>query len=426
MPSNTLAQFSQLTKVCCEAIAEPEGNVGKSSRNVFLETLGPAVTRWWVQALIMLVMFTYIGVSLFGAFAYLSAGLNLENLPPPDSYLQEAFHLSRDKFPIFPYETDVFFTAPRRLPILEENAEERKAIVKAFNSNSYGTRKANEVKALSQTNDDIAHIGIGGDVPRHEAERYWGSLGEIPWWEPETYKALQEMDEKLRDMLNTQDVLNGMLLFFNENAGRIFIEGSDSKQRRVTFYRELYRWLRSGVVGQHVRNQFRFADPDPEDPSGVPRLLGFRLVCFNFNFLNSFEQSQYMVNVRRECKESAMDWESILLDTKERDLEGMGVYDEVPSHSYHKAPAPVYRTIPLAPQSDQSWFTATPFMETFIYFESDVSILTSTITNMATAFVAIVFVRSRAFTFGILKSGFIDAHARSWHGRLGYSNDLFR
>eukprot|EP01055_Gregarina_sp_Pseudo9_P005824 Gregarina_sp_Pseudo_9__5823@NODE_88_length_4393_cov_8_233578_g80_i0_p1_GENE_NODE_88_length_4393_cov_8_233578_g80_i0NODE_88_length_4393_cov_8_233578_g80_i0_p1_ORF_typecomplete_len1374_score274_55Patched/PF02460_18/1_6e100Sterolsensing/PF12349_8/2_9e03Sterolsensing/PF12349_8/5_1e23Sterolsensing/PF12349_8/3MMPL/PF03176_15/5_2e03MMPL/PF03176_15/1_4e07MMPL/PF03176_15/1_7e03MMPL/PF03176_15/4_9e09ACR_tran/PF00873_19/17ACR_tran/PF00873_19/9_8e10SecD_SecF/PF02355_16/6e05SecD_SecF/PF02355_16/2_4e03SecD_Se len=394
MSTSTLEKYSQLTRVCCEAIEEPDGNVGQASRKVFLNYLGPAITRRWMQALVMTVMLTYIGVSIFGALMYLTAGLNLENLTPPDSYLREAFYLSRDKFPIFPYETNVVFTAPKRLPMDSENVDERKDILKAFNSNKYGTRNPNAVAALTHSDDDSAHVGIGGDVPAHESARYWGALGEIPWWDPDTYDALQAVDTQLRQMMNTQDVLNGMMLFFNENANKIFIPDSTSEERRTIFYKELYRWLRSGVVGQHVRNQFRFADPDPEDPSGMPRLLGYRMVCFNFNFLNSFEQSQYMVNVRNECKDLTMDWESVILDESEMELEGLGITDGIP-HLDKKAPMPVYRQHAMdTPEHGNSWFTVTPFMETFIYFESDVSILRSTIINMATAFVAIVLVSS--------------------------------
>lgn len=394
MTTPTLEKYSDLTKTCCQAIDEPDGNVGRSSRKLFLRYLGPVITKWWAQAIIMTVMISYIGVSIYGAVAYLTAGLNLENLTPPDSYLREAFYLSRDKFPIFPYETNVLFTAPKLLDVVEDNLAERKAILHSFTSNRYGTRNPNAVAALTHSDDDTAHVGIGGDVPAHEAERYWNSLGEIAWWKPETYEALQRVDAQLRNLMNTQDVLNGMLLFYNENANKIFNEEYTEDQRRVIFYKELYRWLRSGVVGQHVRNQFRFADPDPEDPAGLPRLLGFRLVCFNFNFLNSFEQSQYMVNVRAECKAATTNWERVLLDESEMAMEGLGVTDGIPHLDKKKAPTPVYRPAPIATSNTDSGFTVTPFMETFIYFESDVSILRSTIINMATAFVAIVVVSS--------------------------------
>eukprot|EP01053_Blabericola_migrator_P007160 Blabericola_migrator_1__7159@NODE_362_length_9426_cov_300_827118_g290_i0_p1_GENE_NODE_362_length_9426_cov_300_827118_g290_i0NODE_362_length_9426_cov_300_827118_g290_i0_p1_ORF_typecomplete_len1321_score261_61Patched/PF02460_18/5_2e03Patched/PF02460_18/7_3e100Sterolsensing/PF12349_8/9e23Sterolsensing/PF12349_8/1_3e04Sterolsensing/PF12349_8/1_5MMPL/PF03176_15/3_7e08MMPL/PF03176_15/4_9e03MMPL/PF03176_15/1_3e09ACR_tran/PF00873_19/11ACR_tran/PF00873_19/7_6e09SecD_SecF/PF02355_16/2_3e05SecD_SecF/PF0235 len=393
LDSGTIQKYVEFTDVCCKAIDEPSGNVGKRSRSVFLHKLGPAATTLWVQTFIMVSMVAFIAVSLFGAFAYLKAGLNLENLTPPDSYLREAFHLSRDKFPIFPYETNVFFTAPKRLPIFDDNVAERKAILKSFTFDRYGVRNPNTVAALSPYDDDSAHVGVGGDVPKEESERYWNSLGEVPWWEPETFVALQDVDTKLRNMMNTQDVLNGMLLFFNEKADRIFTPGSTPEQRRITFYTELYSWLRSGVVGQLVRNHFRFADPDPDDPTHMPRLLGYRLTCFNFNFLNSFEQSQYMVNVRKECSAVSQDWKVILLDEDEQDLEGLGITDGYP-HMDKKAPTPALKKIKIEPDNAHSWFSVTPFMETFIYFESDVSILRSTIINMATAFVAIVLVSS--------------------------------
>lgn len=184
------------------------------------------------------IMCGYLVWALWGGVTRLSAGLDLENLTPPDSYLREAFALSHDKFPIFPYETNVLFTAPGILKLTNDSVSTalKSELLSTYAADSYGTRRAAELKPL-KIDDISAHSGAG-DGAQERMVPWLASLGEVPWWEPDTMQALIGLDEELRDLDETQDVLNGMLLFYADNAHKIFVDDTTSDQRRYLFHKQ--------------------------------------------------------------------------------------------------------------------------------------------------------------------------------------------
>lgn len=569
LPSPMLAPLYKLSSLVARVTEEPKGNNGKASRSFFLNILGPLFSTRPLQIVACAIIAAYVGFSLTGAIKHLSAGLDLENLTPPDSYLREAFEMSHSMFPIFPYETNVVFTAidrdilakareayqpPRSpnkgadatpdatpdasgdadgdargnvflsgatnpsegmnstesetslagglfdslstfsafsfpaSPSPADNAHHtpqsaRKAIA-AFVSNSYGARTKADYK-VSHSVDDIANYAGSSQNTGAGLDKWKATLGEIEWWRPETAAGLFRLDDNIRKLDTTQDVLNGMLLFYTDNAAKLFplegeVEGEggegegeegegevgEGKKRandkddvsgRARFHRLLYKWLSSGVVGRHVRNQFHFEEPSPKDPLHLPRLLGFKLAVFHFNFLNSYEQSQYMVEIRKMTDEASLDLSPYLrsplahtaylrykqklceqehgtgsdCETKageesaEEEVVGMmapkvpppnaakdlrdflATYSRTQSSQVTQS-SPASQVSPVtqsslesAPSNQRalgssrgSGFTATPFLETFLFFESDITILYSTIVNMSTAFIAIIIVSS--------------------------------
>lgn len=156
-----------------------------------------------------------------------------------------------------------------------------------------------------------------------------------------------------------------------------------------------------GVVGRHVRNQFLFANPSPDDPKQLPQLMGFKLAIFNYNFLNSYAQSQYMTKIRGIGDGYTTDWVKIvppptpIVDSMEGEsaVQRPFILPEAPRPDYGKIRAKSNR-LSRAEDEDHTWFSSKPFMETFLFFESDTTILRSTVLNMATAFIAIILVSS--------------------------------
>lgn len=97
-----------------------------------------------------------------------------------------------------------------------------------------GTRRASDLKAMSI--DDIAAHAGSGDGFDEELKKWKNTLGEVPWWELATVKALMESDRLVRNLKTSQDVLDGLVLFFNDNAQRIFLPDTTSEERRKLFH----------------------------------------------------------------------------------------------------------------------------------------------------------------------------------------------
>ncbi|EZG45095.1 patched family protein [Gregarina niphandrodes] len=427
----------ELSSMALHLCEEPRGNKGKRTRHVLLRRVGPLLVNKAFQFWMLFGMIVYLVVFAYTTVFGLTAGLDLQNLTPPDSYLREAFAVSHDKFPIFPQQTYITFTTP--------NDPDDSEIMKNFLSTRYGIR---EPESLTDQVMGFMRAEVGS-----ETNQYLSTLGDIPWWKDETIVALLEMDRRLRALDEVQDVLNGMILFYQEYVRHITQPGSmdavenipidDAAQdsaRRLRFYEHLNNWLSGGVVGVHVRDQFVF-DVDGRRPPVVltsgaqmPQLLAFRLMVFNYNFLDSYSQSQYMLKVRALMKEFS-EWAK----RKPRaDLQLTGSFTQMPKHKQrdYDAPLPPYqdilnkmhfsqpaiRRLIISEQSGSeaetdstsrssstsgsvlphTWFTSQAFMDTFLYFETDAMIWTSTALNMLTAFVSIIIASS------ILMKGFTN------------------
>nr|XP_027202856.1 uncharacterized protein LOC113796757 [Dermatophagoides pteronyssinus] len=88
----SLNKLSVIVEGALHISAEPEGTKGRKTHLFILRHLGP--------------LFQILGIF------YLSAGLDLEHLTPPDSYLREAFDLSHSKIQLFPQQTEINTASP--------------------------------------------------------------------------------------------------------------------------------------------------------------------------------------------------------------------------------------------------------------------------------------------------------------------------
>lgn len=103
-------------------LAEPLGNVGRSTRRLMLHYVGPVMATPIVKLTVILVWLGFLGVSIYG-FTKMESGLDLRDLSPPSSYLQ-AFDQDFTKyFSEYDVPTDVYF--PERLEWWKRAVQDR-------------------------------------------------------------------------------------------------------------------------------------------------------------------------------------------------------------------------------------------------------------------------------------------------------------
>ncbi|KAJ1604462.1 putative patched-like protein [Cryptosporidium canis] len=93
-------------------LAEPLGNVGRSTRRLMLHYVGPIMATPIVKLVVIVIWLGFLGISIYG-FTKMESGLDLRDLSPPSSYLQ-AFDQDFTKyFSEYDVPTDMYF--PERL-----------------------------------------------------------------------------------------------------------------------------------------------------------------------------------------------------------------------------------------------------------------------------------------------------------------------
>ncbi|EAK88611.1 patched family protein with 12 transmembrane domain [Cryptosporidium parvum Iowa II] len=103
-------------------LAEPSGNVGRTTRRLMLHYIGPVMATPIVKIIVIIIWLGFLGVSIYG-FTKMESGLDLRDLSPPSSYLQ-AFDQDFTKyFNKYDVPTDVYF--PEKLEWWKRAVQDR-------------------------------------------------------------------------------------------------------------------------------------------------------------------------------------------------------------------------------------------------------------------------------------------------------------
>ncbi|OII71432.1 uncharacterized protein cubi_00810 [Cryptosporidium ubiquitum] len=89
-------------------LAEPLGNVGRTTRRVMLHYIGPIMATPIVKLIIIIIWLGFLGISIYG-FTKMESGLDLRDLSPPSSYLQTFDQDFTKYFSKYDLPTDVYF-----------------------------------------------------------------------------------------------------------------------------------------------------------------------------------------------------------------------------------------------------------------------------------------------------------------------------
>ncbi|KAH8583047.1 patched family [Cryptosporidium sp. chipmunk genotype I] len=89
-------------------LAEPLGNVGRTTRRVMLHYVGPIMATPIVKIIVIIIWLGFLGVSIYG-FTKMESGLDLRDLSPPSSYLQAFDQDFTRYFSEYDLPTDVYF-----------------------------------------------------------------------------------------------------------------------------------------------------------------------------------------------------------------------------------------------------------------------------------------------------------------------------